>query len=109
MERPKRYLFEIDSYFIMNRGVRKSSILGSLLFNFVFQVVLKARLSESNIGIELTDIEKNKWTIKHFELADDLYIITKVAEDETKLLNELQNYLETIGMGISSVKTIAMF
>ncbi|CAH8441619.1 unnamed protein product [Schistosoma haematobium] len=64
--------------------------------------ILKETIDRSNDGIEMVDKEKKVWLVKHIEYGDDLCIITKqTANDATKMLNNLQNYLENIEMRIA--------
>lgn len=104
MDMPRGKLRGEKAEFVMKRGVRQGSKEGPILFNLVFDDILKRTIDNINGGIELYHAEK-KWYIKHMEYADDLCLTASSIEEATEMLQKLNDKLKENGMNLAIDKT----
>ncbi|VUZ57139.1 unnamed protein product [Hymenolepis diminuta] len=92
--------------FIMERGVRKSSKEGPLLFNITFQLVLEEVYNLApQIGITLVAKNGDEWKLGYIEYADDLCLITNTIGEAEELLPRLDTVLAKFLMEMATDKT----
>ena len=102
MNSPTGYLRGGGS-FSMSRGVRQGSKEGPILFNLVFDDILRESIDPLACGITLKN--ECEWTVKHIEYADDLCLLCKSTAEAEMMLHALIQTLERHKMSLSTEKT----
>ena len=92
MDRPIGRLREGDETFTMTRGVRRGSEEGPMLFNIVFDSILRG-LDSINVGFSMVNDRSGSWCLKHIEYADDLCILAESVESTLAALTSLDTAL----------------
>lgn len=86
----------------IERGVRQGCVISPAMFNAVLENIFRS-LDWSDVGIKI-----NGRMLNHLRYADDIVLIGRSPQAVQRMLSELDNASTSVGLEISSKKTVAM-
>jgi len=102
-------ILDDDSSFIMHRGVRQGCVMGPILFNMVFDLVIKKAIATGlGGGVEFVDESGNTFFVNKLAYADDLALVDTSIDSLEKNLRVFDNTFKEFGLKINYNKTKIM-